>query len=254
MKKHLILLAAASICLGLLPTQAQPGPGGAPGGPDLSGPMSKLFGDNKAFSAALEMQTKDDSGSPITMPGKISYDAGKSRFEFNMADMKGGKMPPNAAEQMKAMGLDQMAAITLPDRKTACLLYPGLQSYVEMKLPETKTAAAAGDYQMETTELGKETVDGHPCVKNKVVVTGKDGAKHESTVWNATDLKNFPVKIQSTEQGRDATMLFKNISLAKPAASQFEPPADYTKYDSMQALMQQVMMKRMGGGMGMPPH
>jgi hypothetical protein len=253
MKKNLILLAAAFICLGLLPAQAQPGPGGAPGGPDLSGPMSKLFGDNKAFSAALEMQTKDDSGNTITMPGKISFDAGKSRFEFNMADMKGGKMPPSAAEQMKAMGLDQMAAITLPDKKIAYLLYPGLQSCVEMKLPEAK-AAAASDYQMETAELGKETVDGHPCVKNKVVVTGKDGAKHESTVWNATDLKNFPVKIQSTEQGRDATMLFKNISLAKPAASQFELPSDYTKYDNMQAMMQQVMMKRMGGGMGMPPH
>ena len=215
--------------------------------------MSKLFGDNKAFSAALEMQTKDDSGSPITMPGKISFDAGKSRFEFNLADMKGGKMPPDAVAQMKSMGFDQMVAISLPDKKAAYLLYPGLQSCVQMKLPETEASPATNDYKMEATELGKETVDGHPCVKNKVVVTGKDGTKHESTVWNATDLKNFPIKIQSTEQGRDATMLFKNVSLTAPAASQFELPPDYQKYDNMQALMQQVMMKRMGG-MGMPPH
>jgi hypothetical protein len=49
-------------------------------------------------------------------------------------------------------------------------------------------------------------------------------------------------------------MLFKNVSLAKPAASLFDPPADFKKYDSVQQMMQQEMMKRMGGGMGMPPH
>jgi len=36
------------------------------------------------------------------------------------------------------------------------------------------------------------------CVKNKVIVTDDKGDKHESTVWNATDLKNFPVKIETT--------------------------------------------------------
>jgi len=49
------------------------------------------------------------------------------------------------------------------------------------------------------------------------------------------------------------TMLFKDVNLAKPDAGLFDPPSNYTKYDSMQAMMQAVMMKRMGG-MGMPPH
>ena len=106
---------------------------------------------------------------------------------------------------------------------------------------------------METTELGKDTVDGHDCVKNKVTVTDKEGKQHESTVWNATDLKNFPVKIVTTEQGNNGTMLFKNISMTKPAASNFEPPAGLTKYDNVQTMMQTEMMKKMGGGMGMPP-
>jgi hypothetical protein len=85
------------------------------------------------------------------------------------------------------------------------------------------------------------------------VVTDKEGTKHESTVWNATDLKKFPVEIQTTESGGDVTMLFKNVSLTKPAASLFDPPADFKKYDNIQQLMQQEMMKRMGGGMGRPP-
>lgn len=101
--------------------------------------------------------------------------------------------------------------------------------------------------------LGKETVEGHDCVKNKVVVTDKEGAKHESTVWNASDLKSFPVKIVTGEAGHPATILFKNITFTKPAASLFEPPSGFTKYDSPQTMMQTEMMKKMGGGMGKPP-
>ena len=250
MKKQFSILASAVICLGLLPAYSQSGP---PGGPHLGGATGKLFGDNQAFSAGLEMQVTDKSGKPMTMPGKISFDTGKSRFEINLADMKGGQMPPDAAAQMKAMGMDQVVTIARPDKKVAYLIYPGLQSYAEIQPSKADSAPANSDYKVETTEIGKDTVDGHPCVKNKNVVTDKEGVKHESTVWNATDLKKFPVKIQTTEQSGDVTMLFKNVSLTKPAASLFEPPADFKKYDNVQQLMQQEMMKRMGGGMGMPP-
>ena len=254
MKNHFSILASTIICLGLLPAYSQSGPrGGAPGGPQLGGAMSKLFGDNQAFSAGLEMQVTDKSGKPITMPGKLSFDAGKQRFEVNLADMKGGQMPPDAAAQMKSMGMDQIVTIARPDKKTACLIYPGMRSYAEIQLSNADSAPTNGDYKVETTEIGKETVDGHPCVKNKYVVTDNEGAKHESTVWNATDLKKFPVKIQTVEQGDNVTLLFKNVSLTKPAASLFDPPAGFTKYDNMQQMMQTEMMKRMGGGTGMPP-
>ena len=96
MKKQFSILASTIICLGLLPAYSQPG---APGGPHLGGATGKLFGDNQAFSAGLEMQVTDKSGKPITMPGKISFDAGKQRFEVNLADMKGGQLPTNAAAQ-----------------------------------------------------------------------------------------------------------------------------------------------------------
>lgn len=258
MNKYSSILASAILCLGLLPAYSQPGgpPGG--GGPQLGGPISKLFGDNQNFSAAMEMNVTDKDGKHISMPGKISYATGKSRFELNLTDIKGGNMPPNAAAQMKSMGLDEMVTIALPDTKTVYLIYPGLQSYVEMPMPKADGAPTNSEYKMEASEIGKETIEGHPCVKNKVIVTGKDGVKHESTVWNATDLKQFPVKIQTADNGDDVIMLFKNVSLTKPAAATFEAPSGYTKYDNVQTLMQQQIMKRMGGGagaggMGMPP-
>ena len=104
---------------------------------------------------------------------------------------------------------------------------------------------------MESTELGKETVDGHPCVKNKVVVTDKEGKKLESTVWNASDLKNFPVKMEHNDaQSGTVTLTYKDIKLEKPEVSSFDPPANFTKA----ANMMEMMMKGAGaGGFGRPP-
>jgi hypothetical protein len=258
MKKHLPILTAAILCFGLLPTFAQFGR--MPGGPKFDAAMAKLFGDNTTFTAALESQIKQPSSDTITIPGKIAFDSGKVRMEMNMSEMKGSKMPPEAAAQMKSMGMDQMITLTRPDKNAAYLIYPGMESYVEMTTPPAKTGTN-DNFKVEVTELGKDTVNGHPCVKNQVIVTDDKGVKHESTVWNATDLKKFPVKMMHVEQGSEITMLFNDVSFTKPAASQFDVPAGYTRYDSMQTMMQTEMMKKMGGGaggggggFGMPPN
>lgn len=253
MKKY-FFLTAALVALGLAPAFAQVGTRGAgPQGPNFGGVLDKLFGDHQAFSAAMEFQTTGRSGDNVTMPGKLSFDNGKSRFEMNMSEMQGSKMTPDTAAHMKAMGMDTMISISRPDKKLAYLVYPGLNCYVEMAQTDASASADAADYKVETTELGKETVDGHDCAKNKVIVTDKAGAKHESTVWNASDLKDFPVKIVTGEQGQNTTMLFKNISFDKPAAGVFEAPPTFTKYDNLQTMMQTEMMKKMGG-MAMPAH
>jgi hypothetical protein len=247
--KNLFRLALPGMLCFNLAAFAQPG---MPRGPQFNGAMDRLFGDNQSFSATLETQMTDAPGGTMTMPGKLMFDSGKSRFELDMTQTKGGQMPPDAAAQMKAMGMDRMVMIGRPDKKVAYMVYPGMQSYVENALSDSETTTAPGDFKVTATELGKETVDGHPCVKNKVIVTDKNGTARESTVWNATDLQNFPVKIQTTEQGREMIMHFKDITITTPGASLFEPPSGYTKYDSMPAMIQAVMVKQMGGGV-LPP-
>lgn len=250
MKKIFTPLLVTILSLGLFSAPAQPGMG-APKGPQFSGSLTKLFGDNTAFSAALEMQTKDGS-TELVVPGKLAFDKGKSRFEMDMTQIKGGKIPAGAAEQMKAMGMDTLVAITRPDKKLNYLVYPGLTAYLESEAKDAESTDAADKYKVETTEVGKETLDGHPCVKNKIVVTDDKGKTHESLVWNATDLKKFPLKIETTEDGTKITMRFKDIKLTKPDDGIFDPPATFKKYASMMTLMQEEIMKR-AGGIGGPP-
>jgi hypothetical protein len=93
--------------------------------------------------------------------------------------------------------------------------------------------------------LGVETVENHPCVKSKVTITPDSGKKIEMFVWQATDLKLIPVKTEMTSDLGLATSCLRNIKLGKPDASLFSPPSDYTKYDSVQAMMMQSMMRNM---------
>ena len=242
MKKHLLLIAAVALVLMLTPTHGQFGPSA----PRFDAGLAKLFGDNSAFSADLEVQGKDGSGGEaMSLPGKIAFLEGKARFEMDMTQAKGGKIPAGAAAQMKAMGMGNMIMISRPDKKLVYMLYPGMQAYVENETKDAADPKAADQWKMEATELGKETVQGHPCVKNKVIVTDDKGDKHESIVWNATDLNKFPVKIETSVRESQVTMLFKEIKLAKLDAALFDAPKDFKRYDTMQSMMQEEMMKRL---------
>lgn len=254
------ILPVAVLCSTLVAAYAQPhGGASVTGGPDFGGAMSKLFGENQAYSASIEMQMQMRDQT-MTMPGKIAFDSGKARFEMAMSEAKGGQMSAQMAQHMKSMGMDRIVSVSLPDKKVNYVIYPDLKAYVEMPDKSASAEKTNANYKVESADLGKETVDGHPCVKSKVTVTDDENTKHEYTVWNATDLKKFPVKIETNDAGHQVTIAFKDIKLAKPDASLFTAPADMTKYNSPQELMQNEMMKKMGGGGGtggmggMPPN
>jgi hypothetical protein len=253
--KTIQILVTGVLCLAAVSLRAQFGQGGMGGGPgkglSLSGSTAKLFGENKAFSANMELQASSPQG-PVTVPGKVSFLDGKARFEMDMTQTKSPALPPGAGAQMKSMGMDKMIVISRPDKKVSYLVYPGLQAYVEMPMEESEIEKPEGDSKLEETEVGKETLADHECVKKKAVVTDKDGSKHESTVWRATDLNKFPIKIEQTEEGNLSTMTFKDVKLSKPDVKQFDAPTEYKKYENMMAIMQEIM-KRAGAGGAEPP-
>ena len=254
MRQLIPLIASGLFILGAPQLHAQFGGGGSPTGPKLSGELLKLFDNHKAFSANLEFEVREGGkGNPMTLPGKIAFSEGKTRFEMDLTKARGDQIPPEAIGQLKQMGMDTLIAISLPKNDQSLLIYPGLKSYVEMPINDPQAQKTAEDFDIEITEIGSDEIDGRKCIKNKVVVTDKNGGQQESTVWNATDLKDFPVKIETTEEGHSLVLTFSEITLSKPAADQFAPPPTYTKYDNMMGMMQEIMMKRMGGGAGGPP-
>lgn len=234
-------LCFATLVVASFAAFAQSGPGGPTTGLDAN--LNKLFGSNAAFTARAEIKTSGNAGMDMTMTMNFAVDGKKTRSEVNMADMKSESIPPDAIANMKQMGIDRVVSIVRPDQKLLYLIYPGMKAYAKVPLPKEATPTPDQEPKMETTALGKETIDDHACIKNKVVMTASDGAKQEFTTWNATDLKDFPIQIQATDKNATILLHYRKIKFEKPDLKQFEPPAGFTVYDDMQQMMMSAMQK-----------
>ncbi len=155
------------------------------------------------------------------------------------AQMPSGGPPGWNAAMTKLFG-----CIVALDKKAMQIIFPSLAAYVETPLPEDEVAALDKGLKLQKTPLGKETIDGHPCVMNRVVMTDAKGQVAEAVVWNATDLKGFPVQMQMNEKETTVIMRYNEIHLGKPDAKQFDPPAGYTKHADMQQLMIAIAQKQ----------
>ncbi len=210
----------------------------------INAAMLKLFGDTKAFTAKAEARVLDKEQKEVaTLPMTMSLLDDKLRAEMDLSQTKSAQMPAEAAAMMKQAGMDKMITIVRADKKATLLCYPGAQAYAEMPFSESEAA----DSKVESTEVGKETIDGHPCVKVKLFSTDAKGRPQEAFVWQATDLKKFPIQMQMTQRANTVIVKFEVPTLEKPSASLFEAPAGHTKYPNAQALMQAAMMKMFSG-------
>jgi hypothetical protein len=254
MNKYFHLVAAACLVLALGSAHAQLSPpggnplGGLDKGPSFDATTAKLFGSHQAFSAQLQFETAGtDPAHPIVATGDLAFLEGKSRFQMDVTKIKGVDLPADALSMMKSLGMAEMTMISRPDKKVVHIVYPGLQAFTDHPVRAAATPDAQAKFKVETTELGRETVEGHPCVKNKVVVTDDQGEKHESNVWNATDVSQFPIRIESTQAGQTVKMTFKAVKLETPDAKLFEPPPKFTRHENIQGMMQAAILKQMGG-------
>jgi len=217
---------------------------GGPGGPTgMGAAITKLFGENRAFTAKAEVQLLDGSQKEIAvMPMDFSLLDKSLRVEMDLSQVKNREMPPGAVESLKQMGMARVVSIINPSKQSAYMLYPDQKVLLSVPLPKEQTNTPAAS-KLEKTALGNETVDGHACVKNKVTLTDDTGQPIDVTLWNATDLKDFPVQIQTKEKENTSMMRFKQVQLTKPDAALFEPPADYAHYGSQEELMQAILTK-----------
>ncbi len=208
---------------------------GPPSG--MNAVMSRLLRNN-AFTAKAELRVLDKNQKETTLMPIPSYAMldGKSRFELDMSLVKSADIPAGVAEFLKQVKMDRTVIIIRPDKKTTVVSYPEMQAYTETPFTKDEEAEQQKNYKIDKTKQGKETLDGHACDKNTVVLTDDKGQKQVATVWNATDLKDFPIQLQLSDSDNSIVMKFKDVKLARPDAKQFEAPAGWTKYDASQML------------------
>ena len=216
---------------------------GGPGGPaGMSATIIKLFGENRAFTAKAEVQLLDSSQKEVAlMPMDFLLLDKNIRVEMDLAQAKNRDMTAGTIDTLKKMGMARVISIVNPTKRLAYVLYPDQKVLLSFSLPNEQTNASSPN--LEKKALGNETVDGHACVKNKVTLTDDSGKPVEVVLWNAGDLKDFPIQIQTKEGDNTSMMRFHQVQLTKPDAALFEPPADYARFESQQEMMQAILNK-----------
>jgi hypothetical protein len=209
----------------------------------INAAMIQMFGDIKAFSAPAHVHLLDNEEKEISViPMTLALRDGKLRADLDITQAKGSAIPPEATIMMQQAGLDKMVTLIQPEKKVSALIYPTLKAYTEMPVTEEELEG-----KFESADAGTETVNGHPCKKVKLTATDAKGKTREATVWQATDLKNFPIQMRMPHKSNIVVVKFQNPKFESPAATQFSVPSGYAKYDHWQALMQAAMMKMLSG-------
>jgi hypothetical protein len=236
-----------SLTIALLATASLYGQVPGVGGPaGMSAALVKLFGSTTAFSARGEMQVNDGSQNEVAYwPMDFSLSGRKIRIEVDLTQTRNRDLPPGTTATLKKIGMSEVISIIRPDKKLVSVIYPDQRVMLTRPLPQEDYEGSNRAPKVSKTVLGKETIDGHPCVKNRVVITDSSGHTTEALTWDATDLKDFPIQIQTQEKDTTSLVRFKKVQFARPADGLFEPPRDFTEYTNAEDLKLGVMKKTM---------
>lgn len=188
----------------------------------------KLFGAVGPFTAKVDTQVLDPYQKEVVrLLMDFATFEGKVRIEINLAQMQSKDLPPSKIAELKESGMERIISLFRPDKKVTYVIYPGIQSYQIIPLAKADNDAFEKGLKLEKAALGKETLDGHDCVKYKVVVKDTNGPVLQAVTWNAADLKDFPLQIEMKEKINTVRMHFTQLRFTKPDPQQFNVPAAY---------------------------
>jgi hypothetical protein len=211
---------------------------GSDGSPGVSTVMLKLFGNVTNFTARADVQVIDKANTEqLRTPMLFARLDSKLRVEIDMTQMRGKELAAASVAGLKQLGLDRVVSLLRVDRKALFIVYPNAQSYVAMPLPKEESEASIRNLKITKNALAQETVDGHPCVKNNVIIKDGTNLVLTATTWNATDLRDFPIQIATKENDNTSIMRFQQIQFVRPEPKQFDPPANFKQYHDPQTLV-----------------
>ena len=222
------------------------GGGGAPGS-DFA-VLGKLFSKAGDFTAQSEVRVLDQNQKEtISLVMDFAMLDKKIRLEVDASKMKNKDLPVGTIDALRQMGLDKFVTLSRPDRKSFYVIYPKAACYLTLPL-QTEELEATEKASLKTEVLGRETLDGHACVKNKVTIAPAKGEPQTYTTWNANDLKGFPIQTLTRQGVNTVITRYTSVRLGSPDAKQFEPPAGLQEFKGLAAFQAGMLKKSLGSG------
>lgn len=196
----------------------------------LTSPMSVLLTNTPSFSARIAVSEYGRS--------KLGQVLGNGNHLIFAQDL-----PKGSAKRHR---YEQSSFIWNVSEGKGYVLNDPLQGYAPVSAPSMTTGP------VESANSGiSEDIDGHHCRRVSKTIALNDGTTATYTVWEATDLKGFPVRIKS---GNGQLVIeFSKIRLEEIPLSLFSVQDGFQKFNSPEIMTSELLerelrMKNKGAG------
>jgi len=212
--------------------------------PKMKGVFSKILSDTPNFSANAVIGLFDATNRMLAkMPMHFDLSPERMREEIDVMNMP---FPLEWREAVKKGHIDKIAIITQVDTKKVYILFPGIQAYQEFPISDSVLSefqTRANDVKIEKVDVGQETIEGHPCIQTKMTVTETNKPPEFAILRCATDLQNFPIRMDVYTKTSTTRFIFEDVHVGPPAAELFEVPSDYRAFANTAEIMRYAKEK-----------
>jgi hypothetical protein len=193
----------------------------------LSGPAGLVFTNVEGFSAHVVMTSNSLEPQPDGTSGELLGRAGKLLFA------------PGPGKLNKKYSRGGFSFIWDVATGHGTVLSEALQAYAPVSVsisPTNLIIHPAGAASPNLSGLAGEA--------EEAIVDLANGSRATFRLVRAADLKGFPLHLSSVSNIPPFTLSFSKIRLASPPAELFVPPNGFTKYESPEAMMTELLMRQ----------
>jgi hypothetical protein len=194
----------------------------------LNGAMALLFTNTGGFRAHVVLERPAMPGGSGTLSGELMGRGSDLLFT-----------PQPGAAHDKYSRVEDFSYLWNVEGSRGFLMSGPLQGYAPIS-----SAARFARVEFGSAVGGQERVSGYACQKSEAKVVAEDGAETVFQVWRAAELKGMPVRIARTVQGAPLTVTLSRVRLEAPPGDLFAPPADFTRYNSAELMMNELVSRQ----------
>ena len=194
----------------------------------LTGPIAVLLTNVAGFSAHVVLQLPAPKDQPKTISGELLGRGGRLLFAMDP--------PPGEGKRSRLAGVSFLWDVA---SRSGYLLSEPMQGYAPVAADPPGTNLVL---QQTAARPAPESIEGHRCELVDLTATAGDGAT-SLQVWQARDLKNFPLRVSST-QPTVITVSFSKVRLEPPPSQLFLLPEGFAGYGHPEAMMSELAVRQ----------
>jgi tRNA nucleotidyltransferase/poly(A) polymerase len=207
--------------------------------------FSKILSDTPEFSAYAVVRTLDAKGNmQLKMPMKIALTTERMRQEIDVMGMT--NLPEKMREAMQQAHINEIVVITQTDARRVYLAFPGIQAYEQFPISDAvldEMTRRASAINIQKKEYGQQMIRNHLCTQVSLMFTETNRPAEFAILKCATDLHNFPIRMEFLTPTSTTRFSFESVQIKKPDADLFEVPENYTAFTNSADIMRYAKEK-----------